>query len=75
VEIILTDMKTYRPVETSLHIIDAYRKTNPDSLTWTPPYPLDELWNEDTGIEQILLKSQEETTEYFELRKKYLLYR
>ncbi len=75
VEIILTDVKAYRPVETSLNIIDAYRKTNPDSLVWTPPYPLNELWQEDKGVEEILLKCQEETTEFFELRKKYLLYR
>ena len=49
VEIMLTDFKAYRSVETALNIIDAYRKCSPDSLVWSPPELIRQL--EEPGIQ------------------------
>jgi uncharacterized protein YbbC (DUF1343 family) len=75
VEIILTDYKTYRSVEAAVHIIDAYRKTNPDSLVWSPPPPLEGLNVPGVTVGEIIERCQEEVAEFIELRRNFLLYR
>lgn len=74
VEIMLTDYKEYRSVETALHIIDAYRKTSPDSLTWTPPRIVGDLQNPGVSVDSIVERSQEDIQEFLEIREKYLIY-
>ncbi|MCK4747140.1 MAG: DUF1343 domain-containing protein, partial [Bacteroidales bacterium] len=74
VEIILTDYKTYRSVEGALHIIDAYYKTNPDSLAWSPPPLIKQLIEPGISIEQVIQECQDEVREFMEIRNNYLLY-
>lgn len=74
VEIMLTDFKAYRSVESALHIIDAYRKTNPDSLIWTPPDIIKKLDEPGMTVEEVVKGCQDEVAEFMEIRKKYLLY-
>jgi uncharacterized protein YbbC (DUF1343 family) len=74
VEIVLTDYKAYRSVEAALHIIDAYHKTSPDSLVWSPPPPLDKLTEPGISVEEIIEQCQEEVVEFVELRSEHLLY-
>ncbi len=71
----LTDYDSYRSVEGALHIIDAYRKTNPDSLVWSPPAPLEQLEEPEMTVEKLVEKCQEDIQEFIEIRKKYLIYR
>ena len=75
VEIMLTDYKAYRSVETALHIIDAYRKTNPDSLSWSPPAILKQLEQMDMTVGKVIENCQLEISDFIKERKKYLLYR
>lgn len=75
VEIMLTDYHTYRSVEAALHIIDAYRKTNPDSLVWSPPPTIKRLDEPEMSVEQVIKACQEDVSEFVEMRKNYLLYR
>ncbi len=75
VEILLTDVSAYRSVEAALHIIDAYRKTNPDSLVWTPPPVMKQLEVPGTTVKQVIDACQEEIDEFIDIREKYLLYR
>jgi len=75
VEIMLTDLDKYRSVETALHIIDAYRKTNPDSLTWSPPPIIKQLEEPGITVEKVIEDCQEEISEFMDIRRKYLLYR
>jgi len=75
VEIMLADNKAYRSVESALHIIDAYRKTNPDSLNWSPPPIIKELDQPEMTVQKVIENCQSEITGFIELRKKYLLYR
>ena len=75
VEIMLTDYRAYRSVETAVHIIDAYRKTNPDSLIWSPPRVIKRLEEPGITVEQVIEACQNEVKEFLEIRKKYLLYR
>lgn len=75
VEIMLTDYKAYRSVEAALHMIDAFRKTNPDSLQWSPPPMLKKLENPDTTIADIIAASKKEIEAFMAVREKYLLYK
>jgi len=74
VEIMLTDYKAYRSVETALHIIDAYRKTSPDSLVWFPPDIIKKLDEPGATVKEVIGQCQDEVADFVELRKKYLLY-
>lgn len=75
VEIMLTDYSSYKSVAGALHIIDAYRKTNPDSLTWSPPPLIKQLEVPGTTVEEVIEECQNDVSEFIEIRKKYLLYR
>jgi len=75
VEIMLTDPAAYRSVEAALNIIDAYRKTSPDSLVWSPPAIIKQLDNPDVTIEQVIKECQDDIKDFLEVRQKYLLYR
>ncbi|MDX2444329.1 MAG: DUF1343 domain-containing protein [Bacteroidales bacterium] len=75
VEIMLTDYSSYKSVAGALHIIDAYRKTNPDSLTWSPPPLIKQLEVPGITVEEVIDECQNDVSEFIEIRKKYLLYR
>ncbi len=75
VEVMLTDHKAYRPVETALHIIDAYKKTSPDSLKWSPPEVIKMLDQPGMTVKEVVDACQHEISAFMEVRKKYLLYR
>jgi uncharacterized protein YbbC (DUF1343 family)/uncharacterized lipoprotein YddW (UPF0748 family) len=75
VEILITDPVQYRPVITTLNILDAYRKSSPDSLTWSPPAAIRLLEQPGITVEQVAEACQEEVRRFLEIRKKYLLYR
>ncbi|MBL1215416.1 MAG: DUF1343 domain-containing protein [Ignavibacteriae bacterium] len=75
VEIMLTDYSKYRSVEAALHIIDAYRKTNPDSLNWSPPEIIKQLDEPGMTVEKVIENCQEQVKDFIELRRKYLLYK
>jgi uncharacterized protein YbbC (DUF1343 family)/uncharacterized lipoprotein YddW (UPF0748 family) len=75
VEIMLTDPSVYRSVEASLHIIDAYRKTNPDSLVWSPPAIIRKMNEPGVTVEEVVKACQDDVNEFMEVRQKYLLYR
>jgi len=74
VEIMLTDYKNFRSVEAALHLIDAYRKTSPESLNWWPPEIIKLLDQPDMTVEKVIDKCQEEIEEFLKLREGYLLY-
>lgn len=75
VEIMLTDPAAYRSVEAALHIIDAYRKTSPDSLRWSPPVIMRKLNEPDVTVEEVVKACQDDVEEFMDIRQKYLLYR
>jgi len=75
VEVMVTDPATFRSVEASLHIIDAYRKTSPDSLIWSPPALIKQLDEPGMSVEKVVQACQDDVSGFMELRKKYLLYR
>ncbi len=75
VEIMLTDPAAYRSVEAALHIIDAYRKTSPDSLRWSPPAIMRKLNEPGVTVEEVVKACQDDVSEFMEIRQKYLLYR
>jgi len=75
VEIMLTDYKAYKSVETALNIIDAYRKTNPDSLQWSPPPLIRRLEEPGMTVERLIKDCQADIGEFMKIREKYLLYR
>ena len=75
VEIMLTDFKAYKSVETALNIIDAYRKCSPDSLVWSPPELIKQLEEPGIAIDQVIKACQDDVTEFMKIREKYLLYR
>jgi uncharacterized protein YbbC (DUF1343 family) len=62
-------------VEAAVNIIDAYRKTSPDSLVWSPPALIEQLDEPGVTVEQIIKACQDDVSEFMELRKKYMLYR
>ncbi|MBN1387625.1 MAG: DUF1343 domain-containing protein [Bacteroidales bacterium] len=75
VEVMVTDYRDYRSVETTLHIIDAYRKNSPDSLVWSPPPLLKMLDEPGTTVEQVVEACRQDIEEFLEIRRKYLIYR
>ena len=75
VEIMLTDYKAYRSVEAALHIIDACRKTSPDSLRWSPPAIIKELDEPGMTVKRVIEKCRQEVEDFAEMRRKYFLYR
>ena len=75
VEIMLTDPAAFRSVEASLHIIDAYRKTSPDSLVWSPPQLMRKLNEPGVTVEEVVKACQDDVAAFMEIRQKYLLYR
>jgi uncharacterized protein YbbC (DUF1343 family)/uncharacterized lipoprotein YddW (UPF0748 family) len=75
VEIMLTDFKTYRSVETAVNIFDAYRKLAPDSLSWSPPAIIKRLEEPGMTVEQVVKACQEDVAAFMKIREKYLLYR
>jgi len=75
IEIMLTDYSAYRSVEAALHIIDAGRKTSPDSLAWSPPTTIKLLDAPGITVEEVVETCQEEVAEFMEVRSTYLLYR
>ncbi|MFC2124210.1 exo-beta-N-acetylmuramidase NamZ domain-containing protein [Bacteroidota bacterium] len=75
VEIMLTDYDAFKSVEAAVHIIDAYQKTNPDSLVWSPPPIIKQLDEPGMTVEQVIEDCQKEIGEFLEIRRKYLLYR
>ena len=75
VEILLTDYGAFRSVEASLHIIDAYRNLSPDSLDWSPPPILKRLEEHGMTVERVIQESQEEISDFMDIRRNYLLYR
>lgn len=74
VEIMLTDYAAYRSVEAAVHIIDAYRKTNPDSLVWAPPAIIKRLDEPGMTVEKVIEECQAEIEPFLNIRSKYLLY-
>jgi uncharacterized protein YbbC (DUF1343 family) len=74
VEIMLTDPSKYRSVEAAINIFDAYRKTNPDSLFWSPPPILKRLEENGVKIEDIIKACQDQVAGFIKVREKYLLY-
>ncbi|MDX9728778.1 MAG: DUF1343 domain-containing protein [Bacteroidales bacterium] len=75
VEIMLTDPAAYRSVEAALHIIDAYRKTSPDSLKWSPPVIMRKLNEPGVTVEEVVKACQDDVGAFMDIRQKYLLYR
>ncbi len=75
VEIMLTDPAAFRSVEASLHIIDAYRKTSPDSLVWSPPMLIRKLNEPGITVEDVVKACQDDVSEFMKQREKYLLYK
>jgi uncharacterized protein YbbC (DUF1343 family)/uncharacterized lipoprotein YddW (UPF0748 family) len=75
VEIMLTDYGTYRSVEAAVNIFDAYRKMNPDSLSWSPPPLIKRLVEPGMTVEQVIKACQDDVSEFMKIREKYLLYR
>ena len=75
IEIMLTDYEAYRSVAAALHIIDACRKTSPDSLVWSPPAMIKLLDEPGATVEGVVEKWQKEVADFVALRGKYLLYR
>jgi uncharacterized protein YbbC (DUF1343 family)/uncharacterized lipoprotein YddW (UPF0748 family) len=75
VEIMLTDNQAFRSVETALHIIDAYMKLNPDSLSWSPPPVIKRLEEPGMTVEMVIEGCQEEIGNFLDIRSDYLLYR
>ncbi len=75
VEIMVTDYAAYRSVETALHIIDAYRKTSPDSLVWSPPAIMRSLDEPGMSVGKVIEACQQDVAGFIKIREKYLLYK
>ena len=82
VRLVVTDRGSYRPVRTSLHLIDTIRRLHPAEFQWAPAH-FDRLAGTDrvraaieSGTLPALLREWEQDTDYFRLmRMAYLLYR
>ncbi|MBN2354526.1 DUF1343 domain-containing protein, partial [candidate division KSB1 bacterium] len=75
VEIMLTDTKAYRSVEAAVHMFDAFRRTNPDSLRWSPPKTIKSLEHPGMTVEKVMQQCRDEVKDFVEMRRQYLLYR
>jgi uncharacterized protein YbbC (DUF1343 family) len=75
VEIMLTDHAAYRSVEAALHIVDAFGRTSPGSLQWSPPAGLEALYAPGATVEQVIERSQKDVEEFARMRREFLLYR
>lgn len=75
VEIMLTDLSSYRSVEAAVNIFDAYRKISPDSVIWSPPPAVRRLEEPGITVEEIVKACQDQVSEFLKVRDKYLLYR
>ena len=75
VEVMVTDPGTFRSVEAAVHTFDAYRKTSPDSLVWSPPAAIKRLEEPGMTVEEIIKACQDQVIEFLKVREKYLLYR
>jgi len=77
----VTDRQTYRPVRTSLLMIDEVRRQHPRDFAWTAT--IDRLTGSDKvrlaieggRLQQLLEEWEREAEEFRESRKSYLLYR
>ena len=75
VEIMLTDYAAYRSVEAALHIVDAFGRTSPGSLQWSPPAGLEALYAPGATVEQVIERSRKDAEEFARMRREFLLYR
>lgn len=75
VEIMLTDYADYRSVEAALHIVDAFGKTSPGTLKWSPPAGLEALDTPGATVEQVIEQSQKDLEDFSRMRREFLLYR
>jgi uncharacterized protein YbbC (DUF1343 family)/uncharacterized lipoprotein YddW (UPF0748 family) len=75
VEIMLTDYEEYRSVEAAIHIFDAFNKTSPGNLEWSPPKALKSLTKSGVTVEEVISASQKEVAGFKHTRKQYLLYK
>ena len=75
VEIMLTDYQAYRSVEAAVNIFDAYRKCNPDSLSWSPPPIIKQLGEPGMTVEKVVEACRKDVEEFLKIRSKYLLYK
>ncbi len=75
VEIMVTNAHAYRSVTTALHILDACRNTNPDSLQWDPPEVIKSIEDPNHTVEDIVSNFQKDINDFMKFRGEYLLYR
>jgi uncharacterized protein YbbC (DUF1343 family) len=77
----VTDRQAYRPVRTSLLLIDEIRRRHPRDFAWTAT--IDRLTGSDKvrlaieggRLQQLLEEWEREAAEFLESRRPYLLYR
>lgn len=74
VEILITDPHEFRSVKTALYLMDAYRRTSPDSLSWSPPEKIRLLERPGMTVDEVVEACQQEILDFIAIRKKYLLY-
>jgi uncharacterized protein YbbC (DUF1343 family)/uncharacterized lipoprotein YddW (UPF0748 family) len=75
VEVMVTDPVVFRSVEAAVHTFDVYRKSNPDSLVWSPPAIIKRLEKPGATVEEVLKACQDQVSDFIKIRQKYLLYR
>ena len=81
IRFVITDRQTYRPVHTSLLLIDEIRRQHPRDFAWTAT--IDRLTGSDKvklaieggRLRELLQEWDREAEEFRETRKPYLLYR
>jgi uncharacterized protein YbbC (DUF1343 family)/uncharacterized lipoprotein YddW (UPF0748 family) len=74
-EIMLTDPAAYRSVQGAINIFDAFRRQNPDSLSWSPPPVIKKLEEPSMTVEEVIKACQDDIGDFLKIRAKYLLYR
>jgi hypothetical protein len=62
-------------VEAALHIVDAFGKTSPGTLKWSPPAGLEALDTPGATVEQVIEQSQKDLEDFSRMRREFLLYR
>lgn len=75
VEVMVTDPAVFMSVEAAVHTFDAYRKTSPDSLVWSPPAVIKRLEKSGVTAEEVIKACQDQVNDFLKVRQKYLLYR